>query len=69
MLPDGIVVRHKTGTIGGSTNDVGIIELPGGAGAVVTVVFVKEATADSEEREEAIAQIARSVYDYYLYKQ
>ncbi len=68
MLPEGTVVRHKTGTISGSTNDVGIIELPGDAGAIVTVVFVKEATAESEEREEAIAQIARSVYDYYLYK-
>src|SRR5688500_1902913 len=34
MLPPGTVVRHKTGTIGGTTNDVGIIELPDGAGNV-----------------------------------
>src|SRR5689334_7841321 len=30
LLPEGTRVVHKTGTIGGSTNDTGIIFLPGG---------------------------------------
>ena len=29
LLPEGTVVAHKTGTIGGTINDCGIIELPG----------------------------------------
>jgi len=28
LLPEGTVIAHKTGTIGGTTNDVGIITLP-----------------------------------------
>jgi beta-lactamase class A len=42
MLPPGTPVAHKTGTIGATTNDVGVITLPGDAGRVVTVVFVKD---------------------------
>ena len=37
----GTEVAHKTGTIGGTTNDVGIITLPDGAGHVAIAVFVK----------------------------
>ena len=44
MLPGGTAVAHKTGTIGGTTNDVGIITLPDSAGHVVTVIFVKGST-------------------------
>jgi hypothetical protein len=45
MLPPELVVRHKTGTLGiGVANDVGIIELPNGAGHLVLTVFVKEST-------------------------
>lgn len=67
ILPDDTLVYHKTGTIGGSTNDVGIIELPGEAGNVITVIFIKEAQVDNEESEEVIAQIARTLYDYFLF--
>lgn len=28
LLPKGTVIAHKTGTIGGTTNDVGVITLP-----------------------------------------
>lgn len=68
MLPPETVVYHKTGTIGGTTNDVGIIELPGDAGAMVAVLFVKEAEVETEESAKAIAQISRSLYDYFLYR-
>ena len=67
MLPQRTTVYHKTGTIGGTTNDVGVIELPGGAGNVITVVFIKEARGNSENSERVIAQISRSIYDYFLF--
>jgi beta-lactamase class A len=67
LLPPGTEVAHKTGTIGGTTNDVGIVTLPEGAGHVVTVVFVKESERDVSDRERAIAHIARAVYDYFLF--
>jgi beta-lactamase class A len=71
MLPPRTVVAHKTGTLGGrvhgagTQNDVGIIDLPGDAGHLITVVLVKG--EDQEERgERAIAQIARAAYDYFV---
>jgi beta-lactamase class A len=67
MLPPGTVVRHKTGTIGGTTNDVGIIELPDGGGNVAIAVYVKGSKNEIPIRERAIAQIARATYDYFLF--
>jgi beta-lactamase class A len=65
-LPAGTVVAHKTGTIGGTVNDVGVITLPEGKGQVVIAVFIKESDKSMEEREKVIAEIARSVRDYFL---
>jgi beta-lactamase class A len=67
MLPPDVRVTHKTGTIGETTNDVGIIALPDNAGNVVTVVFVKESRLPVETRERAIAQVSRAIYDYFLF--
>jgi beta-lactamase class A len=66
MLPPGTLVRDKTGTIGGTVNDVGIITLPEGRGRIAIAVFIKKSAKPFEERERVIAQIARSVYDYML---
>ena len=67
-LPPGTEVAHKTGTIGQTTNDVGIIDLPGDAGHVVTVVYIKESEIESSaDREPVIAQIARAVHDYFVF--
>ena len=67
-LPPGTEVAHKTGTIGQTTNDVGIIDLPDGAGHVVTVVYIKESEVESvADREPVIAQIARAVHDYFVF--
>lgn len=68
FLPPGTVVMHKTGTLGiGVTDDVGIVQLPDGAGHVVMAIFVKEATANPAMQERTIAQIARAAYDYFLF--
>ena len=68
VLPPNTRVAHKTGTLNmGITNDVGIIDLPDGAGHVALSVFVKEATGNSEAQERQIAQVARTVYDYFLF--
>lgn len=66
MLPPDTVVAHKTGSIGGTVNDVGIVTLPGDAGHVVLSMFVKEGSK-SEASERAIAQISRAIYDYFLF--
>jgi beta-lactamase class A len=68
LLPAGTVVAHKTGTIGGTTNDVGIITLPDGAGHVAIAVFVKSSEKDVAARERAIAEIARAVHDFFLFQ-
>jgi len=68
ILPSETIVAHKTGTIGGITNDVGIITLPNDAGHVAIAVFVKSSEKGIPERERAIAQIARAVYDFFLFQ-
>ncbi|WP_419167911.1 class A beta-lactamase [Candidatus Palauibacter sp.] len=67
VLPPGTQVGHKTGTIGGTTNDVGYIYLPDGAGHVLTVVFVKDSGRPVPVREATITQISRAIYDYFLF--
>lgn len=67
MMPPGTLMADKTGTIGGSVNDVGVITLPDGAGSVVVAVYIKGSDAPYEAREKTIAQIGRAVRDYYLY--
>jgi beta-lactamase class A len=54
--------------IGGTTNDVGIITLPEDAGHVAIAVFGKSSEKEIPERERAIAQIARMVYDFFLFQ-
>jgi beta-lactamase class A len=65
-MPAGTIIAHKTGTIGGSVNDVGVMTLPDGKGQIVIAVFIKESDKPMEERERVIAEIARSVRDYFL---
>jgi len=68
ILPDGTVVAHKTGTVGSTTNDVGIVTLPSGAGHVAVAVFVKASEAPTARRERAIAEIARAAHDFFLFQ-
>lgn len=68
LLPPGTNVAHKTGSFFGSTNDVGIIELPDNAGHVALAVYVKESEKHYSARERVIAEIARAVHDFFLFQ-
>jgi beta-lactamase class A len=67
MLPPGTIIGHKTGTVGSSTNDVGIITLPEYAGRIAISVFIKGSNDAGAERERIIAHISRAAYDYFLF--
>jgi beta-lactamase class A len=66
-LPVGTRVCDKTGTFGGTTNDVGIVELPGDAGAFALSIYIRGAQVATAESERAIAEIARALFDYYVF--
>jgi beta-lactamase class A len=67
MLPPGTRVAHKTGTYPGTTNDVGIIDLPDGTHVAIAAYVKKSAKVSGADLEGAIAQASRAVYDYFLY--
>jgi beta-lactamase class A len=65
-LPQGVAVANKTGSAAGTTNDAGLVTLPGGRGRLALVVYVKASALAPAEREDVIADIARLVYDYFV---
>lgn len=68
MLPLDTAILHKTGAFpDGITNDVGLIDLPDNNGHIAIAVFIKSSSKPTSDCEQVIAQIARSVYDYYQY--
>jgi len=64
LLPKGTPVAHKTGTIGGVANDVGFITLPDGRRFAI-VVFTKSSTTPEAYRDRAIAEVTRTLYDFF----
>ncbi len=64
LLPKGTPVAHKTGTVGGVANDVGYITLPDGRRFAIAV-FTNSSKTPAEDRERAIAEVARALYDFY----
>ena len=64
-LPPGTIVADKSGTVAGTVNDVGVVTLPDGSRFAISV-FVKASSAPRGERERVIAEIARTVRDFYL---
>jgi len=64
LLPRGTPVANKTGTIGGVANDVGYITLPDGRRFAIAV-FTSSSETSEANRDRAIAEVARSLYDYY----
>jgi beta-lactamase class A len=67
LLPANTVVAHKTGTIAGVVDDVGIVYLPDTAGHVAIAVMSKQTRATEAEVERAIAEVARYAYDYFTF--
>ena len=65
LLPKGTLVGDKTGTMGGSANDVGFVELPDGKGTLVVVVLVKDSTRDAAAKDRAIARAAKAAFDAF----
>jgi beta-lactamase class A len=71
LLPDDIVVAHKTGTgnthVNGrtsATNDVGIVTLKDGR-CYALVIFISDYTGGISRGESLIAAISKTVFDYY----
>lgn len=61
-------LAHKTGTLGGTVNDVGVISLPDERGSLVLAVYTRgTSTLDSAAGERTIAEVSRTLYDYFLF--
>ena len=68
-------VQHKTGSLGGRANDVGIVYLPNGHAFAICCYtkgladFVAQSTTGDlyEDRERLIADVARACYDFHLF--
>lgn len=61
MLPAGTPVAHKTGTLAGVTNDVGIVTLPNGH--QLAVAIFAHGMRSEGQRSRSIAAAARLLYD------
>jgi beta-lactamase class A len=67
-LPSGVTIAHKTGQMPGVLNDVGIITSADGKHHIAIAIFTKNARIDADEpRVQAIAEIARRVYDDFTH--
>jgi beta-lactamase class A len=67
ILPIGTPVAHKTGTIGGTTNNVGVMTLPNGKGHLIVAAFIKDSSLTYDQRDRAIAEVARAAHDYFVF--
>jgi len=62
---EGVEIASKTGTIGYTTNDVGVL-FAGKHHIALTIYTLKEnSSVTTEEAEERIGRIARVIYDYF----
>jgi beta-lactamase class A len=64
LLPKGTPVAHKTGTAGGIANDVGYVTLPDDRRFAIAV-FTNSSKTSVADRDRAIAEVARALYDFY----
>ena len=62
-LPKGATFIHKTGTMPGTTNDVGIIVSPDGKQHIVLAIFTKASQRDlTRDQEKDIVAVTRKVW-------
>lgn len=64
LLPSETMVAHKTGTMAGAVNDVGIVTLPNGTHLIVAA-FVNTLRSSTWRRERTIAEMTRVAYDLF----
>ena len=64
LLPIGTPVADKTGTIGGVANDVGFVTLPDGRRFAIAV-FTKSSATPEAHRDRAVAEVTRTLFDFY----
>ncbi len=62
-LPEGTLVAHKTGTLAGVTDDVGIVRLPDGRH--LAVAFFVTGPEGHAAHAQLIARMMRTIYDGY----
>ena len=65
LMPEGLVIAHKTGTLANTASDIGIISMPDGR-AIALAIYVT-GQGGKPNRDWRIAEIARAIYDGYLY--
>ena len=65
LIPAGVVIAHKTGTLANTASDIGIINMPDGR-AVALAIYVT-GQGGKPNRDARIAEIARAIYNGYLY--
>ncbi|HEY1089669.1 MAG TPA: serine hydrolase [Burkholderiaceae bacterium] len=61
MMPAGVTVAHKTGSLNNTSSDIGIITGPDGRSIAVAIYVTGQGTRAA--REARIASIARAIYD------
>jgi beta-lactamase class A len=65
-LPSGTVVAHKTGTMPGVFNDVGLITSANGKHHIAIAVFTKQAATQNDDVAlKVVSQVAREIYDAF----
>jgi beta-lactamase class A len=67
LLPRGTPVAHKTGTSSGVANDVGYVTLPDGRRFAIAI-FTGSSDTPMADRDRALAEVARTLYDYFATK-
>ena len=63
LLPAGVTVAHKTGSLNNTSSDVGIVTAPDGRSIAVAIYVTGQGSRAN--REAKIASIARAIYDGY----
>jgi beta-lactamase class A len=75
MMPEGVTVAHKTGTLNRMAGDIGIVEMPDGRAIALAIYVTGQSASQAHEnanksearqrRDARIASIARALYDGY----
>jgi len=66
LLPQPAKVAHKTGTLGSTRNDAGIIYLPNGNPIIIAAFTSDVEPANWRQGDMAIAEVALTVYEAYM---